>query len=65
MVNHNIVFEVFGLFLPILAGLIWLIRLEGRINVHQALHDRLASDVAYIRSRIDKVLNGRYPHSDE
>lgn len=41
----------------ILAG-IWLLRLEGRINVHQALHEKLSEDVEYIRERIDRALNG-------
>jgi hypothetical protein len=44
--------------LAAIGGLVWLIRLEGRINTHDALHDKLASDVTYIRSRIDKALNG-------
>ena len=41
-----------------IAIVVWLIRLEGRVNTHQALHDRLAADVAYIRARIDSALNG-------
>lgn len=49
---------VISLLIPVVAVVVWLIRLEGRINVHQALHDRLAADVAYIRSRIDSALNG-------
>ena len=44
--------------LAAIGGLVWLIRLEGRINTHDALQDKLASDVTYIRSRIDKALNG-------
>jgi hypothetical protein len=44
--------------LAAIGGLVWLIRLEGRINTHDALHDKLASDVTYIRARIDKALNG-------
>lgn len=43
---------------PILGGVIWLIRLEGRVNTHQALHDALKDDVQYIRERIDRALNG-------
>lgn len=38
---------------------IWLIRLEGRVNMQSALQDRLSADVAYIRARIDDALNGR------
>jgi sensor domain CHASE-containing protein len=43
---------------PAVAVGVWLIRLEGRINVHQALHQKLSEDVAYIRDRIDRALNG-------
>ncbi len=43
---------------PAVAVLVWLIRLEGRVNTHQALHEKLANDVAYIRNRIDAALNG-------
>jgi sensor domain CHASE-containing protein len=38
---------------------VWLIRLEGRVNTQAALHDRLSEDVSYIRERIDAALNGR------
>lgn len=33
-------------------------RLDGRINVQQALHAKLGEDVSYIRERIDTALNG-------
>jgi hypothetical protein len=39
---------------------IWLIRLEGRVNMQAALHDRLSADVSYIRERIDDALNGHH-----
>lgn len=44
---------------PVVGIGVWLIRLEGRINVHQALHQKLSEDVAYIRDRIDRALNGQ------
>ena len=44
--------------LPAIAGLVWLIRLEGRVNTQQALHSDLKEDVQYIRERIDAALNG-------
>lgn len=43
---------------PVVLAGVWLIRLEGRINVHAALHEQLRDDVTYIRERIDKALNG-------
>lgn len=48
-------------------AVIWLIRLEGRVNTGEALHhnlekshDELKDDVRYIRDRIDRALNGRH-----
>ena len=38
---------------------VWLIRLEGKVNTNKALHDELKDDVRYIRDRIDRALNGR------
>jgi hypothetical protein len=43
-------------------GLVWLIRLEGRVNTTRELHDELRADVTYIRSRIDTAINGRDKH---
>lgn len=42
-----------------IAGLVWAIRLEGRINVNEAITKELRDDIAYIRQRIDQALNGR------
>ena len=42
--------------LPVIGAVIWLIRLEGRVNTHAALHAKLTEDVTYIRSRIDEVV---------
>lgn len=45
-------------------AVIWLIRLEGRVNTNEALHatlkdshDELKDDVRYIRERIDTALS--------
>lgn len=43
----------------VVGGLVWLIRLEGRVNTQEALGRRIEQDVAYIRERIDRALNGR------
>jgi hypothetical protein len=40
------------------AVVVWLIRLEGRINTQDVLHTALKEDVRYIRDRIDRALNG-------
>lgn len=49
----------FNLILPALGGLVWLLRLEGRINTHQSQITDVREDVKYIRERIDSALNGR------
>lgn len=45
-------------------AVVWLIRLEGRVNTNEALHgtlkeghDELKDDVRYIRERIDTALS--------
>lgn len=50
-----------------LGAVVWLIRLEGRVNTNESKHDSLkenhdllADDVRYIRARIDQALNGRH-----
>jgi hypothetical protein len=43
---------------PLIVGGVWLIRLEGRVNTQSELHKNLKEDVAYIRQRIDRALNG-------
>lgn len=42
--------------LPSVTALIWLVRLEGRVNANEAAQDRLARDVTYIRNRIDSAI---------
>ena len=51
---------IMGIAAPTVTVIVWLLRLEGRVNTHQALHEKLASDVQYIRERIDRALNGRH-----
>ena len=46
--------------LPVIGGLVWLIRLEGRLNLNERVTNDLADDVKYIRSRIDAALNGHH-----
>lgn len=39
--------------------IVWLVRLEGRINTNEALQKTVLEEVQYIRQRIDRALNGR------
>jgi hypothetical protein len=39
-------------------ALVWLIRLEGRVNLNERVTNDLSEDVKYIRARIDDALNG-------
>ena len=43
---------------PVGGVIVWLIRLEGRVNTAVALQQALKEDIQYIRGRIDKALNG-------
>lgn len=47
-------------------GLVWIVRLEGRVNGHDQRHEtheeryaEIRADLSYIRERLDKTLNGR------
>lgn len=41
---------------PIVGVVVWLVRLEGRINLNEAQTKELRDDVKYIRERIDVAL---------
>lgn len=43
---------------PTIGAVIWLVRLEGRINTGDSITAGLREDVTYIRNRIDQALNG-------
>lgn len=45
---------------PVVGAVVWLVRLEGRINTGESVTAALRDDVSYIRSRIDQALNGRH-----
>lgn len=49
------------------AVVVWLLRLEGRINTNEAVAklalEKMADDVAYIRERVDRALNGKGGHA--
>lgn len=44
---------------PALGFIVWLLRLEGRINVQDARYTEIKESLAYIRERLDRALNGR------
>lgn len=41
-----------------IGGIVWLVRLEGKINANIERVDDLRDDVTYIRNRIDDALKG-------
>ena len=49
----------FALAVPAVGVIVWLVRLEGRINTNEALQKTVLAEVQYIRERIDRALNGR------
>ena len=44
----------------IVAGIVWAVRLEGRVNSADQRFKDLKEDIDYIRSRIDRALNGNH-----
>lgn len=44
--------------LPAIGVIVWLIRLEGRVNTQDVINNQVRSDLTYIRERIDRALNG-------
>lgn len=42
---------------PIIAVIVWLVRLEGRVSTTEQRFSDLKADVRYIRQRIDSALN--------
>lgn len=50
--------EAMVLAVPAVGVIVWLVRLEGRINAHDLILSSLREDVRYIRDRIDRALNG-------
>lgn len=47
--------------LAVFAGVVWLIRLEGRINGHDDSLRSVKEDLHYIRERIDRAIDGKSP----
>lgn len=43
---------------PVIGFIVWLVRLEGRINTGEVVTKSIREDVTYIRDRIDRALNG-------
>ena len=59
MADHDVA-GLAGIAATVIGAVVWLLRLEGRVNTHEVLQARLAADIQYIRQRIDDVLNGRH-----
>lgn len=43
---------------PSVLAVVWFVRLEGRVNGHDKQIDGIEDDIKYVRSRIDRALNG-------
>lgn len=46
-----------AIIVPTSGFVIWLLRLEGRVNVHGQMLEDLRDDIRYIRERIDVALD--------
>lgn len=49
--------SIAALLVPAITILVWLVRLEGRVNTNEALQKTVLDEVLYIRQRIDRALN--------
>lgn len=56
--------NILALVVPAVGVLVWLVRLEGRVNTNEALQKNVLAEVLYIRQRIDRAING-HGHDDE
>jgi len=43
----------------VVAVVVWLVRLEGRVNATEAFHRQIADDIRYLRERIDSAMSRR------
>lgn len=48
--------SLLALAVPAVGVIVWLVRLEGRINVNEQMQKEMKEDVQYIRTRIDTFL---------
>ena len=48
---------IFAAVVGVVGVVVWLVRLEGKIQTQSELHRRLVEDVSYIRDRIDAALD--------
>ena len=48
---------IFAAVVSVVGVVVWLVRLEGKIQTQSELHRRLVEDVSYIRDRIDAALD--------
>ena len=55
--------QIWVVIAPLVMGLVWLIRLEGRVNTSALLLEAVRADLAYIRGRIDDAVKRDWPHS--
>jgi hypothetical protein len=57
--------SIIALGLPAIGVIVWLVRLEGRINTNEALQKSVLDEVQYIRRRIDRAINSGHGNNDE
>lgn len=43
----------------VVGAIVWFVRLEGRVNLHDEMLRQIREDVRYIRQQIDDVIRGR------
>lgn len=50
--------SVFAVAVPVVTVIVWLVRLEGRINTNESIQKTILDEVKYVRARIDEALSG-------
>lgn len=48
--------SVFAVVVPVVGVIVWLVRLEGRVNTNESIQKTILDEVKYVRARIDEVL---------
>lgn len=51
----------FSVALAVIGAVVWLVRLEGRINVQDERYREIERRLSHIDGKLDRLLNGRRP----
>lgn len=49
-----------GVLLPVIGGIVWLVRLEGRVNTAAVAQDALKEWLERVEAKLDRVIEGKH-----